>query len=174
MLIVWEVFADQGSSTSQQLLKMHALNPFIRCSSRRELLKVTRGSLAPEKLLTILFSTSLDKAFFLNPQPSSRCISSKTLMGKFLVVFQHKRSLWHWWSLIATNFPMIEVTWQYKTDGGLCRFKLKRNNAICPFSSTGFFSSFHFPRVHSSCEKLFRMDRIPCYTASHKKELPCP
>lgn len=62
VLIIHKTSTDQGSSVSQQLLKVHELNPLI-CSLNRT--EVTRGSLANEKNLTILSSRSLDEAFFL-------------------------------------------------------------------------------------------------------------
>lgn len=68
VLIIRKTLRDQGSSVSQQLFKLHELNPLICSLNLTKFLQVTRGSLTDEKhlpALTTLSSASLDKAFFL-------------------------------------------------------------------------------------------------------------
>lgn len=89
VLVIQKTFTDQGSSVSQQLFKVHKLNPLICSLNQTKFLQVTRGSLADEKplpALTVLSSESLDKAFFLTFSFCNIC--PKTFLRKFLAGFQ--------------------------------------------------------------------------------------
>lgn len=155
VLIMWEVFADQGSSISQQLLKMHALNPLIRCWSRRECLKVSRGSLAPEKLLTILFSTSLDKGFFLR--------APATFIPKlYWETFEYVSS-----TKVVLTLTVIDCYKFPRDDGNLALQNWFQE--FCACSTLGFFTKFPLWRVYSSCDKRFTADQIHHNMASYKK-----
>lgn len=88
VLVIQKTFTDQGS-VSQQLFKVHELNPLICSLNQTKFFQVTRGSLADKKhlpALTVLSSESLDKAFFFTFSLCNIC--PKTFLRKFLAGFQ--------------------------------------------------------------------------------------